>query len=163
MANSQAEQVPATIATAEFFTVFRTAPVRGRAFVAGDDAPGAVAIAVMGYGLWQRRFGGEESIVGRVVTINERPTTIVGVMPQGFGRGSPDTDLWLPLTINRAQAERGGRVLSVIGRLADGASVDQARSEMDTLAGGWRPPILAPIQDGASRSSRSKKPSSVPR
>ena len=74
----------------------------------------------MAYGLWQRRFGGDESIVGRVVTINERPTTIVGVMPQGFGRGSPDTDLWLPLTINRAQAERGGRVLSVIGRLADG-------------------------------------------
>ena len=135
MADSHAEQVQATIASAEFFTVFRAAPSRGRAFVAGDDAPGAAAIAVMGHGLWQRRFGGEESIVGRVVTINEQPTTIVGVMPQGFGRGSPDTDLWLPLTMNRAQAERGGRVLSVIGRLADGASVGQARSEMDTLAG----------------------------
>jgi putative ABC transport system permease protein len=136
VANGRAEQVPATNASAEIFTVFRAVPIRGRAFVAGDDAPGAPAIAVMGHGLWQRRFGGDESIVGRVVTINERPTTIVGIMPQGFGRGSPDTALWLPLAINRAQAERGGRVLSVIGRLADGAGVDQARSEMDTLAAG---------------------------
>ena len=113
MADGQAEQVPATIATAGFFTVFRAAPIRGRTFVAADDAPGAAAIAVVAYGLWQRRFGGDESIVGRVVTVNERPTTIVGVMPQGFGRGSPDTDLWLPYTLNRAQAERGGRTLTV--------------------------------------------------
>ena len=162
MAGGQAEQVPATIASAEIFTVFRAVPIRGRAFVAGDDAPGRAAIAVMAHGLWQRRFGGDESIVGRVVTINERPTTIVGVMPQGFGRGSPDTDLWLPLTINRAQAERGGRVLSVIGRLADGASFDQARSEMDTLAGGLAAAYPGTTQDGASRSSRSKKRSSVP-
>ena len=135
MAEGHAEQVPATIASAELFTVYRAAPIRGRAFVAADDAPGAAAIAVIAYGLWQRRFGGDESIVGRVVTINERPTTIVGVMPQGFGRGNPDTDLWLPYTINRAQAERGGRTLTVIGRLADGADLAQARSEMDAIAG----------------------------
>jgi putative ABC transport system permease protein len=129
-----AEQVPATIATAELFRVFGGAAVHGRAFVDGDDAPGAQPIAVIGDGLWQRRFGGDPSVIGRVVTINDRPTQIVGVMARGFGRGNPDTDLWLPLTIDRLRAERGGRTLNVIGRLADGAEVDGARAEMTAIA-----------------------------
>jgi predicted permease len=134
MVDGAAEQVPVTVATMELFTVLRAAPLLGRAFVQGDDAPGAAAIAVIGHGLWQRRFGGDAAIVGRSVTINDRPTTIVGVMPEGFGRGNPDTDLWLPLTIDRAQAERGGRSLRVLGRLSETATLEHARAEMQALA-----------------------------
>jgi len=155
--NDEAEQVPSTTATAELFTVLRGRPLIGRAFVAGDDLPSAPPVAVIGYGLWQRRFAGDRSVVGRSVTIGDRPTTIVGVMPQGFGRGSPDTDLWLPLTIDRAQAERGGRMLGVLGRLAGNATIDQARAEMigiaDRLArtypgsnAGWSV-ALVPLED----------------
>ena len=132
--NDEAQQVPAVFAAVEFFTVLRGTPLVGRTFGQGDDAPGAPAIVVIGHGLWQRRFGGASGVIGRVVTINDRPTTIVGVMPQGFGRGSPDTDVWLPLTIDRARAERGGRVLSVLGRLAGTETIDRARSEMQTIA-----------------------------
>jgi predicted permease len=133
-ADGTAEQVPTTFATAELFTVFRGRPVHGRAFVPGDDTPSAPPVAVIGHGLWRRRFSGDPDIVGRVVTINDRPTTIVGVMEQGFGEGRPDTDLWLPLTIDRARAERGGRTLAVMGRLADGVGVDAARAEMEAIA-----------------------------
>jgi putative ABC transport system permease protein len=130
----EAEQVPATFGTAELFTVLGAAPALGRVFVAGDDAPGAAPVAVIGHGLWVRRFGGDPGVVGRSVTINDRPVTIAGVMPRGFGQGSPDTDLWLPITIDRSRAERGGRTLRVIARLADTASVESARTEMETLA-----------------------------
>jgi putative ABC transport system permease protein len=130
----EAEQVPATTATAELFTVVRGVPLHGRVFAPGDDVPGAPSIAVISHGFWKRRFGADPAVVGRVVTINERPTTIVGVMTEGFGRGSPDTDIWLPLPIDRANAPRGGRTWNVIGRLADGATIDQARSEMSTIA-----------------------------
>ena len=133
IAENVAEQVPATIATSELFRVFGGVPALGRTFVPGDDAPGASPVAVIGHGLWQRRFGADPSIVGRIVTINDQPTLIVGVMPRGFGRGSPDTDLWLPLTIDRARAERGGRTLNVVGRLADDADVNAARAEMDAI------------------------------
>ena len=134
MVDDAAEQVPATVATMELFSVLRSTPILGRTFVQGDDEPGALPIAVIGHGLWRRSFGGDASIVGRIVTINDRPTTIVGVMPEGFGRGNPDTDLWLPLTIDRARAERGGRSLRVLGRLTDTATLDSARGEMQAIA-----------------------------
>ncbi len=133
IADNVAEQVPATIATSELFRVFGGGPAYGRAFVPGDDAPGASPVAVMGHGLWQRRFGADPKVVGRVVTINDQPTLIVGVMPRGFGRGNPDTDLWLPLTIDRTRAERGGRTLNVVGRLADDADLGSARAEMEAI------------------------------
>jgi putative ABC transport system permease protein len=154
-----AEQVPTTFATAEVFQVFRGAPAFGRVFVAGDDAPGATPVAVIGHGLWQRRFGGDPATVGRVVTINDRPVTIVGIMKPGFGQGRPDTDLWLPLTIDRQRAGRGGRTLIVVGRLAPDATLDRARTELDTLAaslarqypaenGGWGTTLI-PLEETA--------------
>jgi hypothetical protein len=132
--NDEAQEVPAMTGTAELFTVLRGKPLVGRGFVQGDDAPGAPAIVVIGHSLWQRRFGGAPTALGSVVTINDRSATIVGVMPRGFGHGNPDTELWLPMTIDRARAEQGGRTLSVLGRLADGATFDRARSEMAGIA-----------------------------
>jgi putative ABC transport system permease protein len=131
---NEALQVPSTNGTSEYFTVIQATAALGRTFEPTDDVPGAAPIAVIGHGFWQRRFGGDPNVIGRVVSINDRPTTIVGVMKEGFGRGSEDMDVWLPLTINRASAERGGRTLGVLGRLADGATLDQAQSEMNALA-----------------------------
>jgi predicted permease len=159
IADGQAEQVTQTTGTAELFTVLRGVPAFGRAFLPGDDAPGAPPVAVIGHGYWKRRFGGDPSIVGRAVTINDRPTTIAGVMAEGFGRGNPDTDLWLPLTIDRVKAPAGGRGLTVLGRLADGVTLQQARSEMAAIAanlatafpesnGGWGV-NLVPLEDAA--------------
>jgi putative ABC transport system permease protein len=131
---NEALQVPSTTATSEYFRVIQATPALGRIFEPTDDVPGAAPVAVIGHGFWQRRFGGDRHVIGQAVSINDRPTTIVGVMKEGFGRGGEDMDLWLPLTINRAGREGGGRTLNVLGRLADGATLDQAQSEMDGLA-----------------------------
>ena len=131
---NEALQVPSTNGTSEYFTVVRATPALGRTFEPSDDIPGAAPIAVIGHGFWQRRFGGDRNVIGRVVSINDRPTTIVGVMKDGFGRGTEDMDIWLPLTISRSGGERGGRSLGVLGRLADGVTLAQAQSEMDGLA-----------------------------
>jgi putative ABC transport system permease protein len=134
LTGGEPEQVRSMTATAELFTVLRGRPLVGRTFAAGDDVPGAPPVAVISHGLWQRRFGADRSAVGTIVTIDDRPTTIVGVMPLGFGRDNQDTDLWLPLTIDRAQASRGGRGLNVLGRLAETVTIDRARSEMVAIA-----------------------------
>src|SRR5688572_4772945 len=83
-AGEGAEQLPTTFATAELFQVLRATPALGRTFVTGDDAPGATPVVVIGHGLWLRRFGADAAAVGRVVTINDRPVTVVGVMKPGF-------------------------------------------------------------------------------
>jgi predicted permease len=134
LSSGEPEQVRTMTATAEAFTVLRGRPLFGRTFAQGDDVPGAPPVAVISHGLWQRRFGADRSAVGAIVTIDDRPTEIVGVMPPGFGRGNQDTDLWLPLTIDRAQASRGGRGLNVLGRLAENVTLDRARSEMVAIA-----------------------------
>ena len=123
------------IATAELFQVFRAhagnrphvrrrrrhawAPRRSRSSATASGSGASARIR-------QRWDGSSPS------TIDRRP--IVGVMNPGFGEGRPDTDLWLPLTIDGARAARGGRTLRVVGRLAGGATLEQARAELDTIA-----------------------------
>ncbi len=140
-ADGTAEQVPTTFATAELFPVFRGRPAHGRAFVPGDDTPGAPPVAVIGHGLWRRRFGGDPAIVGRVVTINDRPTTIVGVMEQGFGRGTTRhgslaaaDDRPRPRRARRADAggdgPAGGRRRRRCGARGDGSDREPARAQL---------------------------------
>jgi putative ABC transport system permease protein len=131
--NGSAEQVSSTRATAEYFGVLRARPLLGRTFAGDDDRPNAEAVAVMSHGLWQRRFGGAQEVVGRVVTIDGVATRVVGVMPPGFG--APNMDLWMPLTIDRQSGERGGRGLRVLGRLADGVTIEAASEELNAIAG----------------------------
>ncbi len=91
---------------------------------------------VLGYDLWQRSFGGDRSIVGREVSLSGVPRTVVGVMPAGF-RFPPgsEAEVWVPLVFTPQQREsRGSHWLSVFGRLAPGASVEKADTELDALA-----------------------------
>jgi hypothetical protein len=78
------------------FDMLHTQPVLGRGFLASDDLPGAEAVLLIGYGVWQDRYGGSPEVVGRAVRVNELPATIVGVMPAGF-RFPQSEDLWMPL------------------------------------------------------------------
>jgi hypothetical protein len=73
--------------TANFFHVLGVTPVVGRGFLDGEDEVGAPAVAVLGYGLWQGRFGGDPAIVGRIIQLNGVPTTVLGVLPAGFDFG----------------------------------------------------------------------------
>jgi putative ABC transport system permease protein len=121
--------------TANLFDVLRVRPVLGRTFRAGEDEPGAEAVTVIGHRLWQDRFGGEASVLGRTLRINGEEATIIGVMGERFM--FPSTQhLWLPERRTAAQYQRGPLTpqLNVIGRLLPGASLDQANVQIATIA-----------------------------
>ena len=107
---------------------------------ADDGKEGQPRVVVISYGLWQRRFGGDSNIVGRQITLNEQPSTVIGVMPASFGwhiqRGteaSKPADIWIPFQISNELRQRRGRFASAVARLKPGVSMDQAKREMDTI------------------------------
>ncbi|HWS87820.1 MAG TPA: ABC transporter permease [Pyrinomonadaceae bacterium] len=130
------EQLTGALASADLFRVLRAEPALGRAFSAEEDRPGAARVAVIGHGLWKRRFGSDPSAVGRSVTLDGEPYTIVGVMPASFQFPEAETEVWAPLALDpQEQSSRGSHYLSVVARLKDGVTIEQARAEMDTIAG----------------------------
>src|SRR5207302_1655446 len=127
------EQVPGNRISAALLPVLGLTPIAGRTFTAAEGKPGGPAVAIIGEGVWRRRFGGDRSIVGQTVTINAVPTTIVGIAPAGLNTLSGG-DVYVPLTIDPAKEIRLNHVLLVAGRLKRGVSKAQAQAEMDTIA-----------------------------
>jgi putative ABC transport system permease protein len=125
---------PATVAemSAATFRALRVAPLMGRAIVESDEAPDAPLVAVIGFDLWHRRFQGDANILGRVIKIGGAPTTIVGVMPDGFAFPRSH-EMWTPLRIDPTTPISQGIALRVVGRLAEGATLKQARAELTKL------------------------------
>jgi putative ABC transport system permease protein len=122
------------LVTPGFFETFGVAPVLGRGLSAADRAPGAPAVTVLSDTLWRRRYAADPGVVGRSITVDGRPTLVVGVLPGRFDipKGAA---LWLPLTIDGSFRETGGRWMSAVARLKPGVTVEQARAEMDLIAG----------------------------
>jgi putative ABC transport system permease protein len=120
--------------SAHAFRLLRSTPILGRDFLPEDDRRGAPSVAILGHGVWMDRYGGDASVIGRVVKINDAPTTIIGVMPRGFTY--PFAEMWQPLSQSPSLAaptlSRGARTLSVIGRLNGDAA--QAQAEVDTIS-----------------------------
>jgi putative ABC transport system permease protein len=129
--------------SAAMFALLRVAPVAGRDFTAGDDAPGAAAVAILGHSVWQSRYGGDPAVLDRTVTVNGQPITIVGVMPEGF-RFPGTADLWLPLANmpGSATAPRNLRRLSIFGRLRGSTTETAAAAELTTLRTAWATQFL---------------------
>ena len=121
--------------TANLFKVIGQRPFMGRDFTPDDDRPGAAPVVILGYGVWKSRYGGDPSIVGRTIRVNGLSPTIVGIMGPDM-RFPPNSDLWIPLSqTNTPRVEgRGTRSFSVIARLADGVTLEQAHAEMTALA-----------------------------
>lgn len=117
------------------FSVLGTPPVAGRDFVPDDDKTGAPSVALIGHKVWVNRYGSNPSVVGKTVRINDIPTTIVGVLPEGF-QFPFNTDVWLPLhQMNGLEAQkRNARPLNLFGHLAPGVTRDQAQSELITIS-----------------------------
>jgi putative ABC transport system permease protein len=133
---SEPIQVNAARVSASYFDVYGGGAALGRTFREGDDAEGRDDVIVITNRLWQRRFGGDPSIVGRVVTFDRRPTTIVGVMPANspFDRGF--TDVWRPLAFGAGERTRDYHWLRVVARLAPGVTFEQAQANMDAIGTG---------------------------
>ncbi|HEY0969564.1 MAG TPA: ABC transporter permease [Gemmatimonadales bacterium] len=131
---SEGESRPVEVAeiSASAFRVARARPLLGRALGDADERPGAPAVAVIGHDLWQARFGGDPNVVGRVVQLGRRPTTVVGVMPEGFAFPVAQS-LWVPLRLSPLDYPRGeGPALHLFARLAPGATLEEAQAELTT-------------------------------
>jgi putative ABC transport system permease protein len=131
---SGAERVTGASITANTFSVLGQRPLLGRDFLAADEEPGAEPVALLGYALWQARYGGDPRVVGRSIRINLRQYSVVGVMPagEGFPNGA---QAWVPLAIqDEGRARRDLRTMQVFGRLAADVTVEQATAEVTTLA-----------------------------
>lgn len=125
------EQLRVVRATPEFFQVVRTEPVLGRLFAATDEQ---AAVAVLGYGLWQRRFGGQPDAVGRTVRLDSVPYTIIGVLPPRFQFPERDVDAWVPLQPTTDDRQSTAFWLRTVARLQPGVSLAQAQQEMSAIA-----------------------------
>jgi putative ABC transport system permease protein len=121
--------------TPELLPLLRVAPTLGRGFVAEEHTPGRDREILISHDLWQRRFGGSPEIVGRAVSVNGAPHTIVGVMPAGFFFAAR-VDVWTPFVRDAADPAqaRGNHFLAGYGRLAAGVTPAQAAAELDTIA-----------------------------
>jgi putative ABC transport system permease protein len=120
-------------ATRGIFSMLHTQAVLGRGFLPADDRPGAAPVLVIGYNVWQERYGGVPAIIGRQVHVNGQPATIVGVMPKGF-RFPTGVDLWMPLVSTPDLAKRDNRPIRAYAILKPGLTLRQATLEMDGIA-----------------------------
>jgi len=119
--------------TSGIFEMLHVAPVLGRGFIAADGKAGAEPVMMLGYGAWQARYGGAHNVLGRVVRVNEKPVTIIGVMPEGF-KFPNNEDIWTALTPTPELENRLQRPLGLFGILKTGTMITQARAELDGIA-----------------------------
>ncbi|MBY0493174.1 MAG: ABC transporter permease [Cyanobacteria bacterium] len=117
--------------TANMFDVLGVGPVVGRGFITGEDEAAAPRTVILSNAAWQRQFGGDHAVIGRQVTINGEPMTIVGVMPASFEIFGLPADLYMPFRDLPAAREPRGRSLIGLGRLQPGVTRDQAQAEME--------------------------------
>src|SRR5580692_11479097 len=129
------EQVFGVHASANFLRLFGVKPILGREFIPEEDQVGHDQVAIITYGLWQRRFGGDPTIVGKNILLDEKPFTVVGVLPRGFSLfgTSRQFDVWMPMALDRAQLHREDHSVIVFGRLRKGVTLAQAQAEMETI------------------------------
>ena len=128
--DGEPQRLSSSEVTYQYFDVIGIQPFLGRGFIEGEDRPGAEPVAVLGFGLYQQTFGGDPSVVGRVVEMNGVQRRVVGVMPDGAAFA--DEDLWIPLEIE-VDPDAGSLGLIGAARLAEGATIESANVEMQNL------------------------------
>ena len=134
----QPESITGEAVSSNFLSMMGIRPALGRDFTAAEDKPGVVPVVLLSYPLWQSHFAGDVNALGRAITLDGRAFTVIGVLPEEF-RSIDKTDVLEPIGVwatgNSSVAERGDRGdMAVIGRLAPGVALGQARAEMEGIA-----------------------------
>ncbi|HET9767315.1 MAG TPA: ABC transporter permease, partial [Thermoanaerobaculia bacterium] len=153
-------RLPAAYVSDRFFPTFGVGAAVGRTFLPEENVEGRDGVAMISHRLWQSRFGGDRSVVGRTLSFDDRPFQVVGVMPPRFAFPAPQVDVWLPISVigeNDIPTFRALRWMDVVARLAPGATPAGAQAELDrkltSLAAqypdsnaGWERAVVEPLQ-----------------
>jgi putative ABC transport system permease protein len=140
--NGEPERITGARVSANLFSLLGIQPILGRSFRSEEDRSG-VAVAVLSYGLWQSKYGGSRDVIGRTVTLDRIPYTVVGIMPRDFrfplpgpASNNQPADLWVPIAFTPSELEGWGNMFNsdVVARLKLGVTLAQARAEADALA-----------------------------
>lgn len=118
----------------EFFSILRIAPFLGRTFTPADGIPGQDNSVILSYGIWQRQFGADQTVIGQKIGIDGLPHQIIGVLPKGFTFPKIKAEVWTPLPLARTEEWKSGRFLTTIARLKPGISIAQAQQDMLRIA-----------------------------
>jgi putative ABC transport system permease protein len=137
--NGEPERIPGAQVGDGFFTVMHAQPLLGRVFTGEEQMDGKDLVVVLGYGLWQRRFGGDPNIVGQTIKLSARTYTVVGVMPADFeslpvGLLNWRAEFYRPVGEQPSEKDRSSRHLRAIARLKPGVTLEQAQTEMNLIA-----------------------------
>jgi putative ABC transport system permease protein len=135
--DGEPEQVKILGVTEGTLRTLRASPMLGRTFTPHDDAPGSPRTAILTYGYWQRRYGGDRSVVGRNITLDGEPRQIVGVMPRDFQFLDTGAEMFYPLQINRSELTLGMFTFDFVARLKPGVTLEQANGDVARMIPEW--------------------------
>ncbi|HET7697063.1 MAG TPA: ABC transporter permease [Vicinamibacterales bacterium] len=139
LGRAEPERLSTGVVSANYFDVLGVTPLHGRTFVAADDAPGAPAVLVLGYKYWERSFGGDRSVVGQTFRMNDRPHTVIGVMPP-VPQYPLEVDIYMPSSACPFRsspsliANRRGRMLTAFARVRPEVTLAKAQADLDLVA-----------------------------
>ena len=120
--------------TFPFLDIFGLRPALGRTFLPEEDQPGQDQVVILGHRVWEARFGSDRNLIGRKLTLDGSPYTVVGVLPEGGPFDKGFQDVWMPLAFEARDQTRNSRWLRVWARLKPGVSAEQARGQMNSVA-----------------------------
>jgi putative ABC transport system permease protein len=131
----ESERLQGRLVSASFLSTLGIKPIRGRDFLAEDDQPNATPVAIISHALWQRRFGADESILGKQVTLNGQQFTVIGITPANFRYGA-DADVTVPIGLSAERFKLRGKDpgITAFARLKPGTSIENANAELNTIA-----------------------------
>jgi putative ABC transport system permease protein len=128
------ERVDIIRVNASFFHMLGITPFAGRDFLAADDQPGAPKVAILEYGLWERRFGSDRGVVGRAIKLDGENVTVAGVLPRGFAFPSKAADIYMPIASSTVRGDATAPSVGAYGRLKAGVPLARAQAEIDAVS-----------------------------
>ena len=132
--NNDPERVDVLRVNASFFPMLGVRPFAGRDFAADEDQPGAPKVALLSYGLWERRFGGDRNIIGRSVNLDGEIITVDGILPPGFAFPTKAADIYIPIAHSTVRGSPGEPSVGAYGRLKPGVPIQRAQAEIDAVS-----------------------------
>ena len=134
------ERIDGLRVSVELLRVMRIKPAVGRDFAQSEGQPGSEMVALISHAMWQRRYGSNPDLLGRKITLDGRPFTVIGILPSGVrhpGLNYPETgaDIWIPLVPQQGELVRGFKAFRVLGRLNPGVTMEEAQAEFSLIAG----------------------------